>query len=185
MNTFIKERKNDVPKIIENIREKLLEEARRQVMENGYSAMTIRSVASACKAGVGTVYNYFESKDMLVASFMLEDWFICKSAIDTGCKAVAEPRKALECMYNELHKFIDKYSPIFKDESAGQSSSLSFKQRHEMLRGQLAEPVLNLCERQNKADAAFLAEFVAESLLTWTMEGYDFEKISSVLIQLF
>ena len=53
-----------MPKIIENIREKLLEEAKRQVMEQGYSAMTIRSVASACGVGVGTVYNYFSSKDI-------------------------------------------------------------------------------------------------------------------------
>ena len=51
-----------MPKIIENIREKLLEEARRQVMDQGYSTMTIRSVASVCGVGVGTVYNYFESK---------------------------------------------------------------------------------------------------------------------------
>ena len=71
-----------MPKIIENIREKLLEEAKRQVMEQGYSAMTIRSVASACGVGVGTVYNYFSSKDMLVASFMLEDWMKCLAVIE-------------------------------------------------------------------------------------------------------
>ena len=65
-----------MPKIIENIREKLLEEAKRQVSESGYSSMTIRSVATACGVGTGTVYNYFPSKDMLVASFMLEDWMI-------------------------------------------------------------------------------------------------------------
>ena len=66
-----------VPKIIENVREQLLEEAKRQIRENGYSKTTIRSVAGACRLGVGTVYNYFESKDMLIASFMLEDWMEC------------------------------------------------------------------------------------------------------------
>ena len=46
-----------MPKILENIREILLQEAKRQVFENGYSSLTIRSVASACGIGVGTVYN--------------------------------------------------------------------------------------------------------------------------------
>ena len=73
-----------MPKIIENIREKLLSEAKRQVMENGYSAMTIRSVAAACGVGTGTVYNYFPSKDMLVASFILEDWMLCMNDISKG-----------------------------------------------------------------------------------------------------
>ena len=63
-----------MPKIIENLPEKLAEEARRQITESGYSAMTIRSVAKACGVGVGTVYNYYPSKDALVAQFMLEDW---------------------------------------------------------------------------------------------------------------
>ena len=52
-----------MPKIIENLREKLVREAQYQVEERGYSALTIRSVANACGVGVGTVYNYFASKD--------------------------------------------------------------------------------------------------------------------------
>ena len=63
-----------MPKIIPNIREQLLNEAKKQIAEQGYSKTTIRSVANACNLGVGTVYNYFESKDMLIASFMAEDW---------------------------------------------------------------------------------------------------------------
>ena len=54
-----------MPKIIENIREKLLIEAKKQVMENGYSSMTIRSVATACGVGTGTVYNYFPSQSLV------------------------------------------------------------------------------------------------------------------------
>ena len=71
-----------MPKIIENIRQNLLEEARRQVLQEGYSALTVRSVAAACGISVGTVYNYFPSKDMLIASFMLEDWQLCLDKIE-------------------------------------------------------------------------------------------------------
>ena len=97
-----------MPKIIENIREKLLEEAKRQVIENGQSAMTIRSVATACGVGTGTVYNYFPSKDVLVANFMLEDWMICIQAITQGTAEAGDAKAALYCMYQELLKYKEK-----------------------------------------------------------------------------
>ena len=62
------------PKIIENLESRLIQEAKRQIAESGYGATTIRSVAKGCGVGVGTVYNYFPSKEALVATFMLADW---------------------------------------------------------------------------------------------------------------
>lgn len=118
-----------MPKILENIRELLLQEAKRQVFENGYSSLTIRSVAGACGIGVGTVYNYFESKDALVAG--------------------------------------------------------SYHSKRELLRNQIAAPLLKFCESQKKVSAQYLAEFTAESMLVWTLSGGTYEDVSSVLLQLF
>ena len=173
-----------MPKIIENIREKLLEEAKRQVMEEGYSSMTIRSVAKACSVGVGTVYNYFSSKEMLVAGFMLEDWMQCKEAFEKGCNTATEPRTALESIYLELHKFMEKYDTLFSDESAENSFARSFQQRHTMLRRQIAEPLLTWAKKKNSSNPEFLAEFLAESMLTWILAGTDFEQIAEILLQL-
>lgn len=173
-----------MPKIIENLREKLLAEAKRQVMEDGYSAMTIRSVASACGVGVGTVYNYFSSKDMLIASFMLEDWLVCLSEIEAGCTIEKGAEQALYCIYNELHCFMEKYAPLFSDTDARENSGSYLYQRHGMLREQIAKPLLPLCQKQGKANPAFLAEFIAESMLAWTRTEHDFEEISSILLQL-
>ena len=57
-----------MPKIIENLEKRLIAEAKRQIAESGYGATTIRSVAKGCNVGVGTVYNYFPSKDALIAT---------------------------------------------------------------------------------------------------------------------
>lgn len=195
-----------MPKIIENIREKLLSEARRQVMEQGYSTMTIRSVASACGVGVGTVYNYFPSKDMLVASFMLEDWLKCVVAFTKACEnavidntsanitenpkaATSETSKeavakALHSIYKELSRFRDKYAVLFSDKNAGSSYASAFPLRHPQLRDQIAEALKPICARQNKAEPVFLADFIAESMLTWTMAGCEFEQIAGILLQL-
>ena len=47
-----------MPKIIENVKQKLMDETRRQIAECGYDAVTVRSVAKACEIGIGTVYNW-------------------------------------------------------------------------------------------------------------------------------
>ena len=173
-----------MPKIIENIREKLIQEAKKQVLEQGYSSMTIRSVATACGVGVGTVYNYFSSKDMLVASFMLEDWLQCQELIAEGCQAAKDAEEALYCMYTQLKQFKESYTSLFTDDGAKEGFSSSSQQRHGMLRAQLAQPLLNWTGKQEKAEPQFLADFIAESMLNLTMAGVEFDKISSVLLQL-
>ena len=186
-----------MPKIIANIREKLLEEAKKQVMEQGYASMTIRSVAGACGVGVGTVYNYFASKDMLVASFMLEDWNLCLDTINSGSKKLqagsgngdtaAAGEKLLCIIHEQLMLFWKKYEPLFLDKNAGISFASSFPVRHQQLRSQIAQPLEAFCQVKSdgSVSAAFLAEFIAESLLTWTMAGYSFEQIAGVLRKLF
>ena len=174
-----------MPKIIENIREKLLNEARRQVKEQGYSAMTIRSVAGACGVSVGTVYNYFPSKDMLVASFMLTDWQACLDAIEHCCEEYSEPQIVLKSVYDELKRFAKEYTALFQDENAGISFANAFQQRHVQLRSQIAVLLQKICAKQTKADVEFLAEFLAESMLTWTLAERTFEDIISILLQLF
>ena len=63
-----------MPKILEDARIRLISVARKQALTNGYPGMTIRSVAQECGYSVGTVYNYFRSKEQLLAEVMLEDW---------------------------------------------------------------------------------------------------------------
>lgn len=174
-----------MPKILENVKENLLQEAKRQVFEIGYSSVTIRSVASACGIGVGTVYNYFESKDELIAGFMLEDWGECLRAIDEKCIASERIEPVLRCIFDELRAFADKYAVLFQDKSARESFASSYQAKHELVRSQIARPLLKFCEAQTKVSAKYLAEFTAESMLIWTLSGGTYEDVSGVLLQLF
>lgn len=164
-----------MPKIIENLPQRLMEEARRQTEELGYSAMTIRSVARSCGVGVGTVYNYYPSKDALVAAFMLSDWKACLApAYDCGGDAEA----VLSRLYDSLVRFLKLHDKIFRDEAAAISFAGTGGRYHAQLRTQLADPLRRFCRDD------FTAAFVGEALLTWAVEGTAFDVLCPVLLRL-
>ena len=105
-----------MPKIIDNLREQIQIEAMHQILNNGYAKTTIRSVANGCNIAVGTLYNYFKSKDELIVSFMLEDWEQCVSVI-TAIQD-SDPEAFLRQAHSALDKFIRKYERLFSDEDA-------------------------------------------------------------------
>lgn len=168
-----------MPKIIDNLKPRLISEARRQVSVSGYGSVTVRSVAAACGVGVGTVYNYFPAKDALIAAVLLEDWAQCMERVRAAGEAASGPEPVLRAMHTELRAFADTHSGVFRDEHALHGYADAAARYHATLRMQLAEPLRAFC-----ADT-FTAEFIAESMLTWTMAGKPFEEIHSILNKLF
>ena len=187
-----------MPKKLENVRETLLEETRRQIEENGYSAMTIRSVAAACGVGVGTVYNYFKSKDQMTAPFMLDDWNKCLADMREFTD-FREPAELIRFVYEKLNGFMLDHAGLFEDAGAKDGFAAGFFKWHKVLRGQLAQIIAPACSKRegnvkgaqnvrNTYDADeengcsdFLPDFIAESLLTWCGEGMEYERLAPVV----
>ena len=167
-----------MPKIIENLPQRLAEEARRQIEQSGFSAMTIRSVAKGCGVGVGTVYNYYTSKEELVATFMLSDWKDCIAAIQRCADESETLEPVLRTIYEKLRLFLQQYDPIFRDASAAVSYTGSTSRYHSILRSQLASPIGRFCRDD------FTAEFIAEAMLTWTVAGKNFDELKGVLLRI-
>lgn len=171
-----------MPKIIENIRERLLCEAKKQILENGYAKTTIRSVALACELGTGTVYNYFKSKDHLIATFMAEDWLSLINKIKTD--STEDGKEVLRNIFNTLLEFTIQYKSLFSDKDAEKVFVSASLKRHKLLRDQLAEIIAPICNKDSIKNSIFMSEYIAESLLTWTVAGKSFEEQYEILSKL-
>ena len=174
-----------MPKIIDNIKETIILEARRQVLESGYSKMTVRSVAKGCGIAVGTIYNYFPSKDMLIAAFMLGDWLEALDEMKRGCAVAKSSEETFRLVYDKLILYNKKHKALFEDSAATKTYMGVFQTRHKQLRGQIADCLRLVCECYAKEYTALLPEFIAEALLVCTGERREFEEIELILGQLF
>lgn len=168
-----------MPKIIKNLESRMIEEAKLQLVQSGYGAITIRSIAKGCGVGVGTVYNYFSSKDDLLATYMLQDWKDRVTAINAVSFYSDTPQAVVRCIYDQLMAYAAQHHAIFRDEAAAASFAGSFSRYHALLRSQLAQPLRKFC------GSDFSAEFIAEALLTWTMAGKSFDELYGMIEKLF
>lgn len=168
-----------MPKIIENLEHRLMAEARRQIEESDYAATTIRSVAAGVGVGVGTVYNYFTSKDDLTAAYLLEDWSSCIAVIQDVSDGAEAVCTVLQSIFQQLRLFTQRHQKVFQNPEAVASFSRSYSRYHNLMRTQLSELLEKFYQDR------FLAEFVAEAMLTWTIAGKEFEEIYRIVSRLF
>ena len=174
-----------MPKIIENLRSRLIDEAKHQIEQNGYDSVTIRSIARECGIGLGTFYNYFKSKDMLIATFLLEDWQIRIANISEKYIDERDPMVVVQALYNEVNDFIRSYYNIFTSPAAIKAFNTSGQGYHKFVREQVAIPIANSCALAGLDNPEFLALFVAESVVTWTVAKKDYDEIAAIVKKLF
>ncbi len=174
-----------MPKIIENVRGKLIDEAKEQIALNGYDNVTIRSIAKGCGLGLGTFYNYFKSKDLLIATFLLEDWKERIANVSKKHENEADPMVVVQSIYVEINEFINTYHNIFSSPLAIKSFGVSGPGYHKFVRNQVAAPIYNSCVLAGLENPEFLSHFVAEAVVTWTVANKKYEEIAPLISKLF
>lgn len=160
-----------MPKIIADLEPALRKEARRMMLEEGYEALTMRAVAANCKVAVGTVYNYFSSKEMLAASVMLEDWQAALARMDEAAKSAEDALTGLKGIYLEIVYFWRIYERAWSAyANAGRAVPMR-GEYHERLVAQLSGIMAPMLERFGAAYTPVLPAFLAECLLGAAAHG--------------
>ena len=60
--------------IVVTSKDEILKTNRELIQKQGWSAVSIRSVAAACGVSVGSIYNYFKSKEALMSATVESVW---------------------------------------------------------------------------------------------------------------
>lgn len=147
-------------------KEQILQTSRELIRQQGWSTVSIRSVAAACGVSVGSIYNYFDSKAELVGATVESVW--CEIFHRPDDEAVFRDTEACvtwmyECMeygFRQYPSFFTLHSLGFMREDKSQGKRRMQQTWQHILDG--------LC-RALKQDArvrpdAFTDQFTAEKL---------------------
>jgi len=102
-----------LPKIIENPRQMILEEAKKILYSEGYSKLSMRSISKACGIALGTIYNYYPTKHDLVAGMIADYWSENMGRLEEIAAAEGPFYEKLDRIFGELSGFIKTFRDVW------------------------------------------------------------------------
>ena len=168
-----------MPKRLPEIKARFIDAARKRLTDN--HDITIRQIALDCNTAVGTVYNYFPSKEHLLAAVMMEDWQVCCRRMREDADQACGPLAAIEATTKALRRFAVQYAPIWRVYAAARGSMAELNNRHRMIIEEISATVEGTLVRFNIREDPCLPEILAELILLASRTDDGFDRISSTL----
>lgn len=170
-------------KHISNVRDRIFAVSKKHLFEKGYTGLTLREVAAKSGIAVGTIYNYFTSKDMLVATIMAEDWLLSINRLEEVCTSTATVEQGVRAIYQAIVGFVIKYEPIWNDYNGVPKS---FTKRQVMLRRQLSDLLADLLILHGHKEDLALCHLLTETILSCAMQpDIAYEPLATLINRLF
>lgn len=163
-----------MPKIIPNLKETLIETAKFLLQNKGYGNFTIHQVAKECNIAMGTMYNYFPSKQVLIANVVLIDWNKTLKYMSRYSLESSTLLEGIQIIYVELGKFIKNYEILFFSTSDDVINNFSYFAQHKLLVEQISKVIKELEIKHNSHQNDILTNFIAENIITYCTKRYDF-----------
>ena len=155
-----------MPKIIADARGRILASARCTLLQQGYTQLSLRAIARDCNIAVGTIYNYFNNKESLIASVMLEDWLEARKTMEQACESAQTVADGVAAVYTALDGFAGIYRQVWRQFLHAGGSTDVVAGRHGLLRGQIEACLAALLQRFGHSKDAALCPVLAELILS-------------------
>lgn len=173
-----------MPKKLDNIREKAIACTREVLETQGYPMLAMRDIASKCGVAVGTMYNYFPSKEYLTGCVVLEDWKIVYEQMTSAATGAGCIGKGLQQIYELMCGFVMSHQYLTTFDRRQATGEYDFDQRHLVLLRQIEVLVEMLQKRFGYPVDAAITTFLAESILNFSVKKYPYSQIAPGFMKL-
>jgi AcrR family transcriptional regulator len=174
-----------MPKIIPDIRNRILDSARTQICESGYTGLSLRGVAEDCGIAIGTTYNYFPSKADLAVAVMENDHAEAMNELSEICNTAESLPDAICSIYTVIQNFSSRYRQILSFSYESSTNSENMQSWHEKLIGSLTEHLLQVTDRFGVHETESFARLLAESILYGAIHHHPLEDIRMLVKRLY
>ncbi|MBS5136671.1 MAG: TetR/AcrR family transcriptional regulator [Oscillospiraceae bacterium] len=99
-------------------KEEILKTSRELIRREGWSAISIRSVAAACGVSVGSIYNYFDSKAALMGATVESVWCEIFHRPEDGA-VFQDTQACITWLYGRMEYGCNEYPGFFTLHSLG------------------------------------------------------------------
>jgi AcrR family transcriptional regulator len=102
-------RGSHLPKIIENPKQLILDEAKKILYSEGYAKLSMRNISKACGIALGTIYNYYPTKHDLVIGMMADYWHSNMNKFESIVSMDGSFYDKLDRIFDQLSGFIKTF----------------------------------------------------------------------------
>jgi len=181
-----------MPKLYDDLKETIIKNAKDIIVEKGYCRLSMREVAKRAKIAVGTIYNYFPTKDALVSELMYQYWMEFILAIKQLQEDDHDLFYRLKETYHVLESFIDKFKDCWLKLNGTEKG---MAKEHHKQKNQVMDLFLETIEQEIKAykkqnkihhenqisDAQLAAFIVQNFMLIAQVKQFDYDTFEKIL----
>jgi len=155
-------------------KEEILEACKAIVSKKGLSALNMRAVAKRCNIALGSVYNYFRSKDDLVIAAVESVWDSIFDSESTYRQGISFT-EYIEAVFKKLRKGMIRYPDFFTAHSlsfAGKSKNDARNKMHDYF-SFLKKEMLNILQTDTAIKKnVFSEEFGEDDLADFVLTNF-------------
>ena len=154
-----------MPKIIPDIQTTIFTATKSLLQKHGYTGISLRMIAAECNISVGTIYNYYPNKLLLVLDIIQKDWLELFVFSQQEYDEMTSINTVLLLIFRKIRSFPKEYWNLF-NQFSGESMDEQFIHNHRFVIKTISDLIRDNENRFGLNNSDPFLNLIAEMILT-------------------